>query len=60
MEERENELVWMQRREGTEQHASKRLERRSKRGESGAALGGKSTAEQHMVRKTGKHSKRGG
>jgi len=39
---------------------SKRLERRSKGEESGAALGDKSTAEQYTVRKTGKHSKRGG
>jgi len=45
LEEREDELVWMQRREGTERHASKRLKRYSKGGESGIAPGGKSIVE---------------
>jgi len=31
LEEREDKLVWMQRRKGAEQHASKGLERCSKR-----------------------------
>jgi len=53
-------LVWMQRRKGTEWHASKRLEKRSKGGESGVAQRGKSAAKQCTVRRTGKHSKRGG
>jgi len=60
LEERKDKLVWMQRRKGTERHANKRLERRSKRGKSGAAQRGKSTVEQCTVRRTGKRSKRGG
>ena len=60
LEKREDKLVWMQRRKGTEQHANKRLERRSKRGKSGTAQRGKSTVEQCTVRRTGKRSKRGG
>jgi len=60
LEKREDELVWMQRRKGIEQRASKRLEKCSKRGESGAAQRGKSAAEWRTVRRTGRHSKRGG
>jgi len=50
----------MQRKRGAEQHVSKRLEKYSKRGESGVAQRGKSAAERHTVRRTGKRSKRGG
>ena len=39
LEKREDELVWMQRKRGAEWHASKRLERHSKGGESGAQSG---------------------
>ena len=60
MEEREDKLVWMQGRKGTGRHVSKRLEKRSKREESGAAQRGKSAVEQRTVRRTGKRSKRGG
>ena len=60
LEKREDELVWMQRRKGTEQRVSKRLEKRSKGGESGTAQRGKSAAKWRMVRRTGKHNKRGG
>ena len=60
LEKREDELVWMQRKRGAERHASKRLKKCSKRGESGTAQRGKSTAERRTVRRTGKHSKRGG
>jgi len=60
LEERKDELVWMQRREGTEQRMSKRLERHSKGGESGAAQRNRSTAKWRTVRRTGKHNKREG
>ena len=53
-------LVWMQRRKGAERCASERLEKRSKGGGSGAAQRGKSAAKWHTVRRTRKHSKRGG
>ena len=59
MEKRKDELVWMQRRKGAERHVSKRLEKRSKGRESSVAQRGKSAAKQRMVRRTGKHSKRG-
>jgi len=59
LEKREDELVWMQRRKGTEQHTSKRLEKRSKGEESGMAQRGKSAAKRCIVRRTGKRSKRG-
>jgi len=49
----------MQRRKGAEQYVSKRLERRSKGGESGAAQRGKGIVKWHMIRRTRKHSKRG-
>jgi len=39
LEKREDELVWMQRKRGAEWRASKRLERHSKGGESGAQSG---------------------
>ena len=58
MEKREDELVWMQRRKGAEQRTSKRLKKHSKGGESGTAQRDKSTVKRHMVRRTGKHSKR--
>jgi len=58
LDKREDELVWMQRRKGAEWCASKRLERRSKGGESSAAQRGKGAAKQCMVKRTGKHSKR--
>jgi len=60
LEKRKDELVWMQKRKGTEQHVSKRLEKRSKGGKSGAAQRGKSVAERCTVRRTEKHSKREG
>ena len=60
MEKRKNELVWMQKRKGAERRASKRFEKHSKRGESGAAQRGKSVAKWRMVRRTRKRSKRGG
>jgi len=50
----------MQRRKGAERRTSERLEKRSKRGESGAAQRGKSAAKWRTVRRTGKRSKRGG
>jgi len=59
LKKREDELVWMQRRKGTEQHTSKRLEKRSKGEESGMAQRGKSAAKRCIVRRTGKRSKRG-
>jgi len=56
LEKREDELVWMQRRKGTERCASKRLEKRSKGREGGAAQRGKSAAReggsQQEVRRT--------
>jgi len=58
LKKREDELVWMQRRKGAEQHASKRLEKHSKGGENSVAQKGKSAAKQHMVRRTGKRSKK--
>jgi len=60
LEKRKDKLVWMQRRKGTEQRVSKRLEKRSKGGESGTAQRGKSAAKWRMVRRTRKHNKRGG
>ena len=51
-------LVWMQGRKGTRQRASKRLKRRSKRGESGMVQRGKSAAERRTVKRTGRCSKR--
>ena len=60
MEKREDELVWMQRRKGTERHASKRLEKRSKGREGSVAQRGKSAAKRCTVRRTGRRSKRGG
>ena len=60
MEKRKDELVWMQRRKGAERRTSERLEKRSKRGESGVAQRGKSAAKWRTVRRTGKRSKRGG
>jgi len=60
LEKREDELVWMQRKRGAEWRVSKRLEKRSKGGEGGAAQRGRSAAKRRMVRRTGKHSKRGG
>ena len=60
MEKREDELVWMQRRKGTEQRASKRLEKRSKGREGGVAQRGKSATKRRMIRRTGRCSKRGG
>jgi len=58
LEKREDELVWMQK--GTERHVSKRLEKRSKGGESGVAQRGKSAAKRRTVRRTGRRSQRGG
>ena len=58
MEERENELVWMQRRKGTERYTSKRLEKHSKGRESSVAQGSKSATKRYIVRRTGRHSKR--
>jgi len=58
LEEREDKLVWVQRRKGTERRVSKRLERRSKREKSGVAQRGKGVAKWRTVRRTGKHSKR--
>jgi len=60
LEKKKDELVWMQRRKGAEQCASKRLEKHSKGEESGAAQRGKSVAKRHTVRRTRKCSKRGG
>jgi len=60
LEKREDELVWMQRKRGAERRVSKRLERRSKGGEGGAAQRGRSAAKRRIVRRTGKRSKRGG
>ena len=60
LEKRKDELVWMQRRKGTERRMSKRLEKRSKGGESGTAQRGKSAAKRRTVRRTGRRSKRGG
>jgi len=60
LEKRKDELVWMQRRKGTERRMSKRLEKRSKGGESGTAQRGKSAAKRRIVRRTGRRSKRGG
>jgi len=60
LEEREDELVWMQRRKGAERCASKRLEKHSKRGESSAAQRGKGTAKRCMVKRTRRRSKREG
>jgi len=60
LEKRKDKLVWMQRRKGTEQRASKRLKKRSKGGESGTAQRGKSAAKRRTVRRTGRRSKRGG
>ena len=60
LEERGDKLVWMQGKESGERHASKRLEKRSKNRESGAAQRGRGAAEQRTVRRTGKRSKRGG
>ena len=51
LEKREDELVWMQRKRGAERRTSKRLEKRSKGGESGAAQRGKSTAREEGSRK---------
>ena len=52
MEKREDELVWMQRKRGAEQHASKRLKRHSKRGESSTWSGElESTAKEGSSRK---------
>ena len=52
MEKREDELVWMQRKRGAEQHASKRLERHSKGGESSTWSGElESTAKEGGSRK---------
>jgi len=59
LEKRKDELVWMQRRKGTEWCVSKRLKKHSKGGESGMAQRGKSTAKQRTVRRTRKRSKRG-
>jgi len=50
----------MQRERGAEQCVSKRLEKCSKGGENGIAQRGKSAAKRRTVRRTGKHSKRGG
>jgi len=58
LEEKEDKLVWVQRRKGTERCVSKRLERHSKRGKSSAAQRGKGIAKRCMVRRTGKRSKR--
>jgi len=53
--------VWVQRGEDElEQCASKRLEKRSKGEESSMAQRGKGAVKRHMVRRTGKCSKRGG
>ena len=59
MEEREDKLVWMQRRKGAEQYVSRGLERHSKGKEGGMAQRGKGAARQHTARRTGRHSKRG-
>jgi len=60
LEEGEDKLVWMQRRKGAERRASKGLERHSKERGSGAVQRGKGAAKWRMVKRTGKHSKRGG
>jgi len=60
LEKREDELVWMQRRKGAERCISKRLKRHSKGEKSGTAQRGKGAAKRRMVRRTKKHSKRGG
>jgi len=60
LEKREDELMQMQRKRGAEQRTSKRLEKCSKEGESGAAQRGRSTAKWRTVRRTEKRSKRGG
>jgi len=60
LEKRKDELVWMQWRKGIEWRISKRLEKCSEGGESGAAQRGKSAAKRHTVRRTRKRSKRGG
>ena len=60
LEKRKDELVWMQRRKGTERRASKRFEKRSKGGESSTAQRGKSAAKRRTVRRTRRRSKRGG
>ena len=60
MEKRKDELVWMQGRKGAERPASERLKKHSKGGESGVAQRGKSAAKWRTVRRTEKHSKRGG
>jgi len=60
LEKRKDELVWMQRKRGTKQCMSKRLEKRSKEGESGTAQRGRSAVKRRTVRRTGKCSKRGG
>jgi len=53
------ELVWMQGEESGRRRAHGE-EKRSKGRESSTAQRGKSAAERHMVRRTGKRSKRGG
>ena len=60
LEKKEDELVWIQRRKGAKWCISKRLEKYSKREESGAAQRDKGTAKRYIVRRTGKHSKKGG
>jgi len=57
LEKREDELVWMQRKREAERRASKRLEKRSKGGEGGAAQRDRSAAKRCTVRRTGKRSK---
>jgi len=51
LEKREDKLVWMQRRKRAKWRMSKRLERRSKGGESGTAQRGKSAAREGGSRK---------
>ena len=58
MEEGEDKLVWVQRRKGTEQRMSRRLERCSKGRESSVAQRGKGVAKWRTVRRTRKHSKK--
>jgi len=45
---------------GEKEHTSKKLKRHNKEGENSIAQRDKGAAKQHMVRRTGKHSKRGG
>ena len=60
LEKRKDELVWMQRRKETEQRVWQCHKKHSKGGEGSTAQRGKSAVKQRTVRRTGKHSKRGG